>query len=80
MKHDKSKLSVISVAAQNVTINLAPSQPVTYSWENIEVYLEISQGNCLKRLPPIQKRILDNGNTFLHIILTAFLFANTFIL
>lgn len=37
------------------------TQPVTYSWENIEIYLETSQGNCFKRSPPVQKRILDNG-------------------
>ena len=39
--------------------------PVTYSWENIEVFLDIPQGNCFSRMqnktPPIQKRILDNG-------------------
>lgn len=39
--------------------------PVTYSWENISVYLETKPGNVFSRLcknsPPIQKRILDNG-------------------
>ncbi|XP_057379243.1 protein white-like [Daphnia carinata] len=42
------------------SITLRRSQPVTYSWENIEIYLEKKQGNCFKRQPPIQKRILDN--------------------
>lgn len=49
---------------EDVTVSLTTSQPVTYSWENIEIYLETAQGNCFKRLPPVQKRILDNG-TFL---------------
>lgn len=39
--------------------------PVTYSWENVSVYLETKPGNALTRLckksPPIQKKILDNG-------------------
>lgn len=65
MTTSKSKLSA---GTEDVTtITLAPSQPVTYTWENIEVYLEISQGNCFKRLPPIQKRILDNGKSFFDI-------------
>ena len=42
------------------------SQPVTYSWENMTVFHETTPGNCLTRLckksPPIQKKILDNGN------------------
>ncbi|KAI9551443.1 ABC protein [Daphnia sinensis] len=42
------------------SFTLKRSQPVTYSWENIEIYLEKQQGNCFKRQPPIQKRILDN--------------------
>jgi hypothetical protein len=41
------------------------SQPVTYSWENITVFHETTPGNCLTRLckksPPIQKKILDDG-------------------
>jgi len=43
-------------------VPMTASQPVTYSWENIEVYLEIPQGGLLSRrkTPPIQKRILDN--------------------
>uniref|UniRef100_A0A0P5P266 Protein white n=1 Tax=Daphnia magna TaxID=35525 RepID=A0A0P5P266_9CRUS len=42
------------------SFSIKRSQPVTYSWENIEIYLEKQQGNCFKRQPPIQKRILDN--------------------
>jgi len=43
-------------------VPMTASQPVTYSWENIEVYLEIPQGGFFNRrkTPPIQKRILDN--------------------
>ena len=42
------------------------SQPVTYTWENIEAEAEIVQGNCFnrKKKPTIRKRILDNGNYF----------------
>lgn len=45
----------------DIKISLTTTQPVTYSWENIEIYLETNQGNCFKRQPPVQKRILDNG-------------------
>lgn len=46
---------------KETAVSMATTQPVTYSWENIEVYLEMKQGNIFKRLPPVQKRILDNG-------------------
>jgi len=44
-------------------VPMTASQPVTYSWEIIEVYLETPQGGLFSRgkTPPIQKRILDNG-------------------
>lgn len=45
------------------TVSLTTTQPVTYSWENIEVYLETTQGNIFKRMPSVQKRILDNGKS-----------------
>jgi hypothetical protein len=46
---------------KDFTVSFTSSPPATYSWENIEIYLETSQGNCFKRSTPIQKRILDNG-------------------
>lgn len=46
---------------ENFKISMTTTQPVTYSWENIEIYLETKQGNCFKRLPSVQKRILNNG-------------------
>ena len=49
----------------HVISSLAVAQPVTYSWENIQVYMETKPGNCFTRLckrsPPVQKRILENG-------------------
>lgn len=47
--------------AKETAVSMMVTQPVTYSWENIEVYLEIKQGNIFKRLPAVRKRILDNG-------------------
>ena len=48
-------------------VSMAANQRVTYTWENMEVFLEVKQGNPISRLcknlPPIQKRILDNGTT-----------------
>ena len=36
------------------------SQPVTYTWENIEVETNVVQGNCRNK-QVTKKRILDNG-------------------
>ena len=57
------------------------SQRITYSWENLTAYVNIPSGNCFsnicKKSPPIQKKILDNGNiircifTHLCLILTS---------
>uniref|UniRef100_A0A0N8DYE2 Protein white n=1 Tax=Daphnia magna TaxID=35525 RepID=A0A0N8DYE2_9CRUS len=50
----------LSNGKDDFAVAFTTTQPVTYSWENIEIYLETSQGNCFKRSPPVQKRILDN--------------------
>jgi hypothetical protein len=54
-----------SKGKDEIGISMSNALPVTYSWENIEVFLDIPQGNCFSRMqnktPPIQKRILDNG-------------------
>lgn len=38
--------------------------PVTYSWENLEVQVDVAQGTCfnrlLKKVPPVRKQILKN--------------------
>ena len=65
LKNGKTELGFHQPSDVKISVR-PPSQPVTYSWENMEVYLEIAQGNCFSRMrnktPPIQKKILDNGN------------------
>lgn len=50
---------------QVINLTMTPSQPVTYSWEDMTVFYETVPGNCFSRLfkksPPVQKKILDNG-------------------
>lgn len=47
------------------SVSIVATQPVTYSWESIEVYSETRQGNCFKRQPTAQKQILDNGRIYI---------------
>lgn len=55
--HQKNDQSVMQVSTAGTT------QPVTYTWENIEVETDVVQGNCFNRRkkPTIRKRILDKG-------------------
>jgi len=39
-----------------------PTEPVTYTWKNIQVTLDIDQGSCFKKGQTIRKTILDDGN------------------
>jgi hypothetical protein len=59
MKSSHSKVQ------NEIAISMSNTVSVTYTWENIEVFIDIPQGNCFSRMknktPPIQKRILDNG-------------------
>jgi len=50
---------------QEATVELATqnpltSQPVTYTWENIEAEVEVVEGSCRKKTTT-RKRILDHG-------------------
>lgn len=48
-----------------VSLSNPSNMRVTYTWENMEVYINIPQGNPISRLckkiPPVQKKILSNG-------------------
>ena len=62
--------SLQEVKLEHGTTDLKSSVPidqqVTYTWDNINVSVNIQQGNLISRLckktPPIQKRILENGS------------------
>ena len=64
--------SLQEVKLENGTTDLKSSVPidqqVTYTWDNINVSVNIQQGNLISRLckktRPIQKRILENGSEF----------------
>jgi len=61
-QYQRIPVSLLPKDRDDFMVPMTASQPVTYSWENIEVYLEIPQGGFFsrKKTPPIQKRILDN--------------------
>ena len=42
-------------------VSAVPTDPVTYTWKNIEVTLDLVQGNCCKKGQAVRKTILNNG-------------------
>jgi hypothetical protein len=51
--------SIVDLTSQNPKGGLT-SQPVTYTWENIEAEVDVVEGSCRKK-QTTRKRILDHG-------------------
>lgn len=56
-----NKETALEFSSQHVK-GVLTTQPVTYTWENIEAEIDIVEGRCRKK-QTTHKRILDYGRT-----------------